>query len=244
MTVSLALPGPLQPGRFLQRPNQFTIRVRLDLTGEVVLAHLPDPGRLVDLLVEDARVWIRAADNLQRKTHWSAVVAQDTETGVLVSVDTRLPNELVHAALEEDGLEELDGWSLVQREATIGRSRFDFLLQTVSGEQMALEVKGVTMVKQGIAMFPDAPSDRAVKHLQELSAIAQQPGWGATALFLVQRIDAEKVMAARHIDHAFAVALADAARAGVRLIARRCQLTLEEMALGNSIPVDPALHRH
>lgn len=238
------MPGPLLPGRYLQRPNQFTIRVRLDLTGEVVLAHLPDPGRLVDLLVENARVWIRAVDDAQRKTKWSAVIAQDATAGVLVSVDTRLPNELIHAALEEEALEELAGWSLIERETTIGRSRFDFLLGTVSGEQMALEVKGVTLVKQGIAMFPDAPSDRAVKHLYELSEIAQQPGWGATALFLVQRIDAEKVMAARHIDRAFADALANAARAGVRLVARRCQLTLEEMTLGNSIPVDPALHRH
>ncbi|MEQ9495443.1 MAG: DNA/RNA nuclease SfsA [Deltaproteobacteria bacterium] len=244
MTVSIPMPGPLQPGRYLQRPNQFTLRVRLDLTGEIVLAHLPDPGRLVDLLVENARIWLQQVNDPSRKTQWTAIVAQDVESNVLVSVDTRLPNELVAAAIAADELEEIDGWTLVKREATIGRSRFDFLLETVSGEQMALEVKGVTLVKQGIAMFPDAPSDRAVKHLRELADIAQQPGWGATALFLVQRIDAAKVMAARHIDRDFADALADAARAGVRLVARRCQLTLEEMALGNSIPVDPALHRH
>lgn len=244
MTVSIAMPGPLHPGRFLDRPNQFTVQVRLDLTGEIVLAHLPDPGRLVDLLVENAPIWVRKVDDPERKTQWSAVLAQEKDAGTLVSIDTRLPNELIAAALAAGALSELDGWSLVKREATIGRSRFDFLLETVSREQMALEIKGVTLVKGGIGMFPDAPSQRAVRHLEELAAIAAQPGWGATAMFVVQRIDAQKVMAARHIDLAFATALANADRAGVRLIARRCQVTLEEMVLGNIIPVDAALHRH
>lgn len=238
------MPNPLHPGRFVERPNQFTLRVRLDLTGEIVFAHLPDPGRLVDLLVPDARIWLRDAKGDGRKTRFSAVMAQDLTEGQLVSVDTTLPNHLIHLALEEDELEEFDGWNLIRHEAQVGRSRFDFLLGMPSGEQMALEIKGVTLVKGGIAMFPDAPSDRAVKHLEELSRIAQEPGWAATMMFIVQRIDANKVMAARHIDMRFAQALADAQRAGVRLCARRCQITLEEMALGNAIEVDAALHRH
>jgi sugar fermentation stimulation protein len=122
-------------------------------------------------------------------------------------------------------------------EAAIGRSRFDFLLSQVTGEKMVLEVKSVTMVDGQIARFPDAPSERAARHLKEMAELASKTGWFATAVFVVQRVDAHRFSPAKDIDPAFAAALAEAKAAGVRLVARRCQVTLAEMVLGMPLPV-------
>lgn len=108
--TSTPIPGPLTLARFENRPNRFLLQVRLEDTGEVVEAHLADPGRLKELLLPEKRVWLRPASNPDRKTRWTAVLVESPDGRGLVSVDTTLPNRLVGEALRNHALDELAGW--------------------------------------------------------------------------------------------------------------------------------------
>lgn len=255
--ISLMVPfGPLTKAYFVERPNRFLIHCRLAQSeneagyedgaqaltpissGQMVEAHLPDPGRMKELLVPGNDIWLKKADKPGRKTKWSAVLTQDPSTGAWVSIDSTLPNELIEKALAANCLEELNGWNLVRREATVGGSRFDYLLASPDGHQMALEVKSVTLVKNKIGLFPDAVTARGARHVRELTDLAQQEGWEAGILFVGQRQDMERIRAAADIDPVFAQALKAAHQAGVNILARRCRVTLEGVCLDEQIPVE------
>lgn len=225
-------PPPLHEGRFVERPNRFLTVVELE--GRRVEAHLPDPGRLKELLLPGARVWVRPADSPNRKTAFTLTLVE-APTGELVSLVTTLPNRLVEEALRAGSLAELRGWAIERAEYTWGDSRFDFLLVR-DGRRLLLEVKSVTLVEEGRALFPDAVTARGARHVRELIA-ARQEGWETAVLFVVQRRDAESVTAARSIDPGFADALAAAREAGVRLLAYRCSVTLEEAVITDPLPV-------
>lgn len=237
MAISVPIPGPLRPARFVDRPNRFILRANIEPEGDLITAHLADPGRLKELLIDGTQVFVRRAEaGVTRKTEWTAALVS-APNGALVSLDTTLPNRLIRTALEQDSIPELEGWTLERPEVPIGRSRFDFLLQNPMGEQLVLEIKSVTMVQKGVGLFPDAPTERGTRHLEKLIEIAARPGWYGAVLFVVQRIDAEKVAAAGGIDPVFARALDEARAAGVRVFGRRCQVTLEELVLGIPVPV-------
>ena len=114
MSPSHPIAGPLLPGRFVRRENRFLTLVRLEVTNEVVGAHLPDPGRLRELLLPGKRIWLRAASNPVRRTRWTAVLVESTSGEELVSLDTTLPNRLIARALELGALEELGGWTMMK----------------------------------------------------------------------------------------------------------------------------------
>ena len=122
-------------------------------------------------------------------------------------------------------------------EVVVGRSRLDFLLSREGGRRLFLEVKGVTLVKERTALFPDAVTERGARHVRELAEIALQPGSEAAILFVLQRADAEKIRAAREIDSKFAEALEEARDAGVRLFGRRCRVQSDRVVLGSPVPV-------
>lgn len=266
---AVPLPGPLVAARFVERPNRFVVRVRLpedlpaapgrppgshESAGAMVDAHLADPGRLTELLVPDVVVWLRPAGDPARKTRWSAVLVDRPGGEGLVSVDTTLPNRLVGAALEAEWLDELRGWRLAAREWSHGRSRFDFLLRSHRGttpdhdlpirdrpepDHLVLEVKSVTLVEDGVALFPDALTARGARHVRELAEIAARDGWEGAVLFVLQRPDADRIVAARSIDPDFADALEGARRAGVRLLGRRCRVEPDRVTLGARVDVAP-----
>lgn len=245
--VRVPIPGPLQEARFLERPNRFLVVCRLERTGEVVRAHLADPGRLREMLLPGRRIWLRAEQAPEmrvgaqarppRSTAWTALLVEAPMGDGLVSLHTTLPNRLVRNALTAGALTELEGWSLERAEAPLGRSRIDFLLQR-DEERLALEVKSVTLVENGLALFPDAVTERGARHVRELTTIATRPGWFAAILFVVQRSDATGVRAAFHIDPVFAAALAEAREAGVRILARRCRVSLDAVELGGPVPCE------
>lgn len=232
----IPLPSPLVEARFRERPNRFVIRC--DVPGHPALqdAHLADPGRLTELLVPGARVMLHPAEGGQRRTRWTAVLVE-TGGDRWVGLRTTLPNDLVGQAFREGGLEELSGWGLVRSEWSHGRSRFDFLLEDGAGRRMALEVKGVSLVTDGVARFPDAVSARAARHVRELTDLVRDGIMDAAVLFVLQRDDAESVEAAGHIDPDFAEALGEAKAAGVSLLGRRCRVSLDGVELGGPVPV-------
>jgi len=240
-TISTPIPGPLEPARFVERPNRFLGRCRLESTGDVIEAHIRDPGRLEELMVPGRRVWVRPSADRTRRTAWTLLVAESPAGEGWVLVDSTLPNRLTHRALEAGALPELDGWRLERAEWRHGASRFDFLLARPDGRWFVLEVKGVNLVDNGVALFPDAPTERGARHLRELTEIAAQDGWEAGVLFVIQRNDAHAFRAAAHIDPHFAAALEDAARAGVRVMVRLCDVALDRVTLGPAVPWVDAL---
>lgn len=228
------------PARFVARPNRFVVHAALDGTGRLVVAHLADPGRLRDLLAPGRRIWLVPAIDPARKTAWSVALAEAWPDGALVSVDATLPNRLVARALRARALPELARWRLVGSEVATDHGRLDFVLRTADGSRLALEVKSATLLDEGqVARFPDAVTARGRRHVRGLAEIAGTPGWCAALLFVVQRPDARGVVAAPEIDPAFAAALAAARDAGVRLLARRCSVRLDGVALEAAIPVGP-----
>ncbi len=234
--TTLPLPTALVPARFLQRYNRFLLQVRLEDTGEEVDVHMADPGRLRELLLPEKRLWLRPASNPDRKTRWTAVLVESPSGEEWVSLDTTLPNRMIHKALSDHRLPEFEGWSLERAEVPMGRSRLDFLLSREDGRKLALEVKSVTLVEEGLALFPDAVTERGARHLGELAGIASRDGWEAAVLFVLQRPDAREIRAARSIDPGFAKALEEAGEAGVRILGRRCKVHLDRIGLGPPIP--------
>ncbi|MDX1674130.1 MAG: DNA/RNA nuclease SfsA [Longimicrobiales bacterium] len=270
--IHVPLEGPLTETRFVERPNRFLLRCELPRGatrgpqgGGVVEVHLADPGRLEELLIPGRRVWIRWAASPTRKTDWSAVLVETPDGQGLVSVDTTMPNKLIHRALAEDALKEFDGWSLDRAEFPLGASRIDFLLTggdapgsaggTTDGSdrvaeraegygpqrKLALEVKSVTLVEDEVALFPDAVTARGARHVRELAEVAGRidddgAAWSAAILFVLQRDDAHRIEAARSIDPDFADALAEAKAAGVRILGRRCRVTKDRLELGDPVP--------
>lgn len=228
------LGAPLATARLVERPNRFLVRARRE--DGVVEAHLPNPGRLEELMVTGRRLRLRPADGAGRKTDWTAVLVETPAGDGWVSLDTTLPNRLVGRALRRGWIEELAGWSPEEAEVSLGASRLDFVL--ADGERrLALEVKSVTLVREGIGLFPDAVTARGTRHVRELAGLAGRAGWEAAVLFVAQRPNVERVVADEEIDPEFAVALREARAAGVRALARRCRVDESAVTLGEALPV-------
>ncbi|NLP18159.1 MAG: DNA/RNA nuclease SfsA [Firmicutes bacterium] len=218
-------------GLFIERPNRFVARVKIK--GEEVLAHVPSSGRMQELLYPGAKVFLLPKGGAHRKTPFDLILAH--KDGILVSLDSRLPNLLVYRSLQKGALPPFgDGWR-IEREVNYGSSRIDFRLQQGENTHL-LEVKSVTLVQGQQALFPDAPTDRGTRHLTELTA-ARQDGYGAAALFIIQRADACTFSPNWNTDKNFAIALVRAAKAGVKVYAYDCRVTLKGVSLLGEIPV-------
>ena len=236
--VFVGFPAALKKMTFVERPNRFILHCYDEETEQIEKVHLADPGRLIELLVEGAMIYVLPSTNPNRKTKWTAVYVESN--GLIVSINTSYPNKLVEVMLKEAMVEELWPYRWIKSEYTYGSSRWDFLLEDKEGNQLLLEVKSVTLANDGIGMFPDAVTKRGSKHVQELTAIAKEGTIKTAILFVVQREDDEIVTGAA-IDPVFAKNLEEAARAGVQLLSYTCILTEQGIELGKAIPVDPFL---
>lgn len=245
------------PAAFIERPNRFHVIARLiDCPAqnlEQIHVHCPNPGRLRELLIPGATVYVSKAENnksVQRKTDYDLRFVEHPENGQLVSLDTRLPNTLFAEGLRNDFFSHFRNYSVVQSEVspkvtvqehdkpTGIQSRFDFCLTDKDGRNCWIEVKSVSLVEvqdgRRIALFPDAPTERGRRHLQELT----QKGTRAAVVFIVQRSDAELVRPHWRRDEGFGRALVHAAQAGVELYAYTCHLTTTQAQLASEILVD------
>ena len=201
---------PLVTGRLVDRQNRFVLTVEIDGAERDVF--LDETGRLTTVLVDDATVHCLPADDPDRSTDYTAVAVDTGE--VVASVRAAMANDLFVAALEGGHLPFLDGAMVSRREPSLpDHGRTDVLLDR-EGRDHYVEVKAVTHVEDGTGKFPDAPSDRAVRHLEGLRALAES-GTPASVVFVCQRPDAAVVRPFPEIDPDFATALADAVDAGV-----------------------------
>ena len=160
----------------------------------------------------------------------------EAPTGGLVSLDGDRVRALMLAALRDEAISEFSGFEVERTDVPVGTSRFDFELSNVLGQSIYLDVVSVTGVDNRVALFPETRSHRGTRQLRSLARLSGRGRRSGAVLFLVPRIDADLVMAARKVDQDFADALSEAAASGVRILARRCQVTLNELILG--VPLD------
>ena len=221
---------------FIRRANRFLAYV--DLDGRETAVHVANSGRLRELFVPGAAVWLKpvaGAPNGGRKTAYDlALVAA---AGTLVSADARLPNALVAEAAGAGLLEGIGRPVSVRREASFGESRFDLMLESGDGRTY-VEVKSVTLVEGGVGLFPDSPTIRGAKHLNTL-AEAVRVGYKAAVVFVVQRPDADAFAANAPADPALADALRRAVAAGVDAYAYNCAVSRREVRLDRRLPIIP-----
>jgi sugar fermentation stimulation protein A len=226
----------LTPAKLLRRDNRF--RVQVQVGAQVAPAHLPNSGRLGELLVPGAKVWLTPASaeaRSRRKTDYDLTLVE--HAGQFVSVDARLPSSLVATALACGHLPQWRDYPSVQREVAYGSSRLDLRLDGHrSDPPYWIEVKSVTLVKDGTALFPDAPTARGRRHLSELTELVQG-GQLAAAVFVVQRSDPLQFSPHPSADPAFAIALQEAVDAGVDVVAYRCRVTRRLIELTDPISV-------
>lgn len=211
-------PSALLAATFVSRPHRFSTICRLDGSGEEVESHLADPGRLRDVLVEGARLWLRGPFPPPRKLRYSTVMGE--VGGVGVNLVAAHANALFPILLGQDVFPELaTARSLVRLDAevTLGKSRVDFVVHTEAASHL-VEVKAMDLAVDGRAMWPDAPTSRGLKHIRLLEARARL-GEPTAIVFVAGRGDVEGFSPAAHIDPAFAAALREAAAAGVQVLA-------------------------
>jgi sugar fermentation stimulation protein A len=221
----------LAAGRFVRRLNRFAALV--EVGGRTEKVHVRNSGRLHELFTPGRRVFLEAARTSERKTRFTLGLVR-LSSGY-VSADAHLPNALVEAGLTRQGIPGFRGHRILRREPALGDGRADFLL--VRGRrQCLLEVKSVTLVEDGVALFPDAPTLRGRRHLQRLIE-ARRRGLDAAVLFVIQRNDATALAPNRNADPAFSLALRRAVRAGVRVSAMRCRVDRGGISLDKLVPV-------
>jgi len=220
----------LVEGRFIRRENRFLATVCV--AGQSCGAHVASSGRMRELLVTGASVWLRPAFRPGRKTAYDLALVERGDT--LVSVDARLPNHLYSEAWHRG--EVLGGGSgRLLQERTRGASRLDFCA-TVGASRRWIEVKSVTLVRDGVALFPDAPTTRGTKHLMEL-AEARADGASSAVAFVVQRSDAELFAPNWEADSAFCETLLGASLRGVVVEAYACQVSVHGVVIDRSLPI-------
>ncbi|MFV9504582.1 MAG: DNA/RNA nuclease SfsA [Oscillochloridaceae bacterium umkhey_bin13] len=229
--VPLTATGPLTEASFVARPNQLLVEARLH--GRTVRAHMADRGRLLDLLTPGARLLLAPRDEIGRKTAYQVVGVYNGNE--LVSFDTQLPNRLIVAALAAGALPQFARYTKVQREVIIGTHRFDFRL----GEGLTtclVEVKSVGKIADGLAVFPDAPTERGRLQIETLTQMARS-GQRCAVVFVVQRHAARALVPDATIDPDFARAMRIAITVGVEMYAYLCPLSPEGLTLGTPLPI-------
>ena len=220
-------------GTFLSRPNRFVAQVALD--GRTETCHVKNTGRCRELLIPGCRVYLTRSDNPARKTKYDLIaVEKETARGpLLINMDAQAPNHVFEAWAREGRFR--PGLTLLRPETVYGASRFDFYWETAT-DRGFVEVKGVTLEEDGVARFPDAPTLRGVKHLEELIA-ARQAGYQAALCFIVQFSGAKYVTPNDTTHPQFGQALRRAAAAGVEVFALGCAVAPDTLTAEEFVPV-------
>lgn len=215
-------------GKFVARPNRFIAHIEIDDNIEV--CHVKNTGRCRELLQPGATVYCADCLSPARKTRFDLIAVQKGSR--LINMDSQVPNKAVGEWLANGGLGSIEN---LKPETTFGDSRFDFSFKK-DGKQCFLEVKGVTLENNGICAFPDAPTTRGIKHLQELTRLCKE-GYGAYVVFVIQMEDVKFLHPNDVTDPDFGKALREAADAGVQILAYDCTVTPDSMEIHTPVEV-------
>lgn len=219
---------------FISRPNRFIAEVMIN--GERETVHVKNTGRCRELLREGVTVYLERSDNPARKTKYDLVAVEKLRDGLpplLVNMDSQIPNSAAEEWLKSGKL--FPEQAVIRREYTYGASRFDFRIEE-NGKVSFLEVKGVTLENNSIALFPDAPTERGVKHIHELIRAASE-GYGAYLLFVIQMKEIKEFRPNDEMHSEFGNALRAAQKAGVNILAYDCIVEPESIVIDKPIIV-------
>ena len=217
-------------GKFIARPNRFIAEVEID--NKIEKAHVKNTGRCKELLLPGTIVYLE--DHIDkmgtRKMRYSLIGVEKGD--VLINMDSQAPNKVCEESLLSGRLKlpEMEDLALVRREKTFGESRFDFYVEDVTGQCGWLEVKGVTLEEEGIARFPDAPTERGVKHIEELIRAVKE-GYQGYVLFVIQMPQISHFEPNDLTHKAFGDALRKAKKEGVHVLAATCSVTMNTLDL-------------
>lgn len=220
----------IHEGIFIDRPNRFIANVLVD--GVPTVCHVKNTGRCRELLVPAAKVLLEKSANPQRKTKFDLVKVYKGER--LVNMDSNAPNAVFGEFLKAGGLGFVPDH--VKAEYTHGDSRFDYYFEH-DGVKAFAEVKGVTLEDNNIARFPDAPTERGIKHLRGLMECVKQ-GYEAYAVFIIQMRHIDEFRPAWDKHREFGLSLQEAAKAGVKVMAFDCDVTRDGLWIAEPVPVN------
>ncbi len=219
---------------FKERPNRFISKVEIE--GAEAVAHVKNTGRCKELLTPDCTVYLSVSDNPKRKTKYDLIAAEkkrENQSTLLINLDSQAPNDATEEWLKTGALFSRD--ATIRREVSHGLSRFDFFIED-GKDKIFLEVKGVTQEVNGSALFPDAPTERGVKHIEELIQCTRE-GFNAYILFVVQMKGVFHLSPNDETHKAFGDALRKAQKYGVKILAYDCIVTPDSIVIDKSIPV-------
>ena len=224
----------IEKGRFIERPNRFIARV--EINGQTETVHVKNTGRCKELLQKGCTVFLEKSDNPERKTKYDLVAVEKIREGkppLLINMDSQIPNAAAEEWLRKGNI--FSENAVICREVKYGASRFDFYIE--DGERRAfLEVKGVTLENDGVSMFPDAPTERGVKHINELIK-CMADGYEAYILFVIQMKEISLFTPNYQTHPEFGKALCEAEKAGVKIMAVDCVVTSESIEIDSEIRV-------
>ena len=216
-------------GKFIERPNRFIAYV--EIIGKKETVHVKNTGRCAELLQPGATVYLQKSDNPERKTQWDLIGVKKGKR--MINMDSQIPNKVVEEWIRKGNF--FPNATLIKPETTYGQSRFDLYVE--EGERkIFIEVKGVTLENNGVVKFPDAPTERGIKHLNELGD-AVKDGYEAYVFFVIQMKGVKYFTPNRRTHAAFAEALRNAKEQGVNILAYDCKVTKDSIELANEVSV-------
>ena len=219
----------IQKARFLKRPNRFIAHI--DIDGKTEVCHVKNTGRCRELLTENATVFVQESDNPNRKTKYDLISVLKGEK--LINMDSQIPNKVFGEWAQNSGF--FGEIKLLKAEKTFENSRFDFYIET-DNDKIFVEVKGVTLEQDGVVMFPDAPTERGVKHINELCRCIDN-GYKAYIFFIIQMDNVKYFTPNRKTHPQFADALKAAAEKGVGVYALDCKVSENSIAADKFVEV-------
>lgn len=220
----------VKQGVFIARPNRFLAQIELD--GQIELCHVKNTGRCKELFIPGAMVCVEDhGTNTKRKTRYSVISIRKEKEWI--NIDSQIPNRLVEDWLQENGL--FENISYLKREVKYGNSRFDIYLEA-DGKKIFLEVKGVTLEEHGIARFPDAPTERGIKHMKELMACMEE-GYEAYLVFVIQMKGIQYFEPNDRTHMEFGTTLREAAQCGVHIRAVDCKVQPDSITIDQFVEI-------
>lgn len=216
---------------FISRPNRFIAHVIVDNNEEIV--HVKNTGRCREILQEGTVVILEEAKNAKRKTKYSIIAAYKED--LLINIDSHVPNMVVYHGIQEGKIKEINDVTKLSKEIVYGNSRFDLCFQT-NERRGFIEVKGVTLETEGIAMFPDAPTQRGSKHIYEMIKAVEE-GYAGFIFFLIQMKGVKYFTPFEIRDPEFTKALKLASEKGVMILAYDSIVSEDEITIGTPVEV-------
>ena len=217
---------------FLERKNRFIAEI--EINNKIELCHVKNTGRCKELFIKGATIYVQENDKAERKTKYSLISI--LKGNKHINIDSQIPNYVAMEAIKQKNIKEIENISFLKGEVKYKNSRFDIYFEKENGEKGFIEVKGVTLEEDGIVKFPDAPSERAVKHINELID-AKKEGYDAYILFIIQMKNVKYFEPNKSTHLEFANALKNAKENGVKILAYDCFVNETKIELKDAIKV-------